>query len=226
MLKLIQPKDGGCVTSEEKPSVVDKVENVPVTVNGNKDADHEGKTQHEKTEETNNVPSHAGITKYEPGNVSAPSAMARTSQSVNPGNPLGKLTYNPITHAPSMCKYICQHGFWISLYFSQSLTWQKTLTKFIWHFSYLHADGFVRSPSDPPHYYHPTATSRRQMEQATNGSTTLPPTEGTNGNVVSNTHHSSYSLFFSCLYIIYIDFHNSFHDVSMASDVFVASYTH
>lgn len=106
MLRLIQPKDGGCVTSEEKPSVADKVENVPVTANGNKDADHEGKTPHEQTEETNNVPSHAGITKYGPGNVSAPSAMARTSQLVNPV--LGKLTYNPITHAPSMCECICQ----------------------------------------------------------------------------------------------------------------------
>lgn len=106
MLRLIQTKDGGCVTSEEKPCVADKVEKVPVTANGNKDADHEGKTQNEQTEETNNVPSCAGITKNGPGNMSAPSAMTKTSQLVNPG--LGKLTYNPITHAPSMCECICQ----------------------------------------------------------------------------------------------------------------------
>lgn len=103
MLKLIQPKDGGCVSSGERPSVKEKVEKGPVAANGNVDEDYEGKTQHEKTDETNHVPSHTDITK--PVNVSTPPAVEKTSPLASPG--LGKLTYNPITHAPSRSEFIC-----------------------------------------------------------------------------------------------------------------------
>lgn len=105
MLRLIQPKDRGCVSSGEKPSVKEKVENGPVAANGNGDDDQEGKTEHEKSDETNYVPSHTGVTKPGPVNVSAPSAVEKTSPVASPG--LGKLTYNPITHAPSRCELIC-----------------------------------------------------------------------------------------------------------------------
>lgn len=103
MLRLIQPKGGGCVSSGEKPSVKDKVEKGPAAANGNVDDDHEGKTQHEKPDETNHVPSHTGVAK--PVNVSTPPAVEKTSPLTSPG--LGKLTYNPITHAPSMPEFIC-----------------------------------------------------------------------------------------------------------------------
>ncbi|KAM7373180.1 hypothetical protein PAMP_008054 [Pampus punctatissimus] len=95
MLRLVQLKDEGGVSNKDKPKGKEKVESDPVTVNG----DHETKTQHEKTDETNHVPSHAGITKPEPVNASTPPAVEKMSTSVSPG--LGKLTYNPITHAPN-----------------------------------------------------------------------------------------------------------------------------
>lgn len=104
-LRLTQSKDRSCVTSGEKPSATDKVENGPVAANGNEDDDHEGKVQHEKTDETNNVPSHAGVADSEPVNVSALPAVEKKSPLASPG--FGKVTYNPITHAPSMCEFIC-----------------------------------------------------------------------------------------------------------------------
>ncbi|XP_022057978.1 mitogen-activated protein kinase 15 [Acanthochromis polyacanthus] len=92
MLRLIQPKDGDCVSSREKPSVkCDKVEKDPVTVNSNQDDDHEGKPQHEKIDETNHPASHTGVSK--------PLAAEKTDPVASPG--LGKITYNPITHAPN-----------------------------------------------------------------------------------------------------------------------------
>ncbi|XP_039676391.1 mitogen-activated protein kinase 15 [Perca fluviatilis] len=97
VLRLIHPKDGGCVSSIEKPHVKDKVEKDPVAVNGC--GDRGGKTQHEKTKETNDIPSHTGVTKPGPVNVSTPPAVEKTSPLSSPG--LGKLTYNPITHAPN-----------------------------------------------------------------------------------------------------------------------------
>ncbi|KAM9340055.1 mitogen-activated protein kinase 15 [Symphorus nematophorus] len=100
MLRLIQPKEEGCVSGTEKPSVKDKVEKGAVAVNGSGNADHEGEAQHEKTDETNHVPSHTGFTKPGvPVNVSTSPAGERTSPLASPG--LGKLTYNPITHAPN-----------------------------------------------------------------------------------------------------------------------------
>ncbi|XP_059206769.1 mitogen-activated protein kinase 15 isoform X2 [Centropristis striata] len=95
VLRLIQTKDGSCGT--EKPSVKDKAEKGPAAVNG--DGVHERETQHEKTEETNHVPPHTGVTKPEPVNVSTPPAVEKTSPLSSPG--VGKLTYNPITHAPN-----------------------------------------------------------------------------------------------------------------------------
>ncbi|XP_070702260.1 mitogen-activated protein kinase 15 [Pempheris klunzingeri] len=134
MVKLIQPKDRGCVSSGEKHSVKDKVEKGPGAVKSSDDDDNEGKMQHEKTE-TSHVPSHTGITK--PVNVPAPPAVESPLASPD----LGKVTYNPITHAPN---------------------------------------GFVRGPA---HHYRSTAASRKQVEQASNGSATTSPTEGTNCNV-------------------------------------------
>ncbi|XP_074469715.1 mitogen-activated protein kinase 15 [Sebastes fasciatus] len=98
MLKLIQRPNGDCVSSVEKPSVRDKVEKGPVAASGD-DEEHEGKTQHEKTEETNHGSSHTGVTKPGPVNVSTPPAVEKTSPLSSPC--LGKLTYNPITHAPN-----------------------------------------------------------------------------------------------------------------------------
>ncbi|XP_029299783.1 mitogen-activated protein kinase 15 isoform X2 [Cottoperca gobio] len=98
ILKLIQPKDGGCVSHIERPNVKDKVEKGPMAASG--DNDHEGKTQHEKTEETNHEPLHTAVTKPGPVNVSNPPAVEKTSPLSSPGG-LGKLTYNPITHAPN-----------------------------------------------------------------------------------------------------------------------------
>ncbi|XP_051246390.1 mitogen-activated protein kinase 15 [Dicentrarchus labrax] len=96
MLRLIQPKGEG----SEKPSVKDKVEKGPVAANGSVDDKHEGKTQHEKTDETNHVPSHTGVTKpVVPVCASTPLAVEKTSPTASPS--LGKLTYNPITHAPN-----------------------------------------------------------------------------------------------------------------------------
>ncbi|XP_041811306.1 mitogen-activated protein kinase 15 [Chelmon rostratus] len=99
MLRLIQPKDRGCVSSGEKPSVKEKVENGPVAANCSGHEEHEGKTQHEKTDGANYVPSHTGVTKPGPVNVSAPLALETPSPLASHG--LGKLTYNPITHAPN-----------------------------------------------------------------------------------------------------------------------------
>lgn len=104
MLRLIQPKDRGCVSSGEKPSVKEKVENGPVAANCSGHEEHEGKTQHEKTDGANYVPSHTGVTKPGPVNVSAPLALETPSPLASHG--LGKLTYNPITHAPSRCEFI------------------------------------------------------------------------------------------------------------------------
>ncbi|XP_070777841.1 mitogen-activated protein kinase 15 [Enoplosus armatus] len=161
MLRLIQPKGGGCVSTGVKPSMKDKAEG-PTSENGKEDGDHEGKTQHEKTDETNHMPSHMDVTKPGPVNASTPPAVESPLASPS----VGKLTYNPITHAPN---------------------------------------GFVRSPAGPPHYYHSTAPSRRLVEQASNGSATTSPTEGTNANVSMDqilqrgrsapvTHSRSFSL--------------------------------
>lgn len=164
MLRLIQPKNGGCDSSREKQSAKVKAEKGPVAANGNEEDGCEGKTLHEKNDETNHVPSHTVVTKSGPVNVSAIPAVEKSSPLASPC--LGKLTYNPITHAPN---------------------------------------GFVRSPTGPPHYYHSTAASRRPVEQPSNGSATTVPTEGTTANVSMDqilqrgrsapaTHNRSFSL--------------------------------
>ncbi|CAN9504027.1 unnamed protein product [Ophioblennius macclurei] len=98
MLQLTQPKDGGCASSKEKPvATSSKAEKSPVEV----DHKSEGKPQHEKRDETHQVPSHSGVTKH--AAVDAPCtaspAVEKKSPSEIPG--FGKLTYNPITHAPT-----------------------------------------------------------------------------------------------------------------------------
>lgn len=100
-----QPKNGGCDSSKEKPSAKDKAEKGPVAANGNEDDGCEGRTLHEKNDETNHVPSHTVVTKPGPVNVSAIPAVEKSSPLASPC--LGKLTYNPITHAPSMCDSFC-----------------------------------------------------------------------------------------------------------------------
>lgn len=110
MLRLVQPKDEGGVSSKDKIKGTEKVERDPMTVNGNRNGDHEAKTQDEKTE-TNHVPSHAGITKPGPVNASSPPAVEKMSPSATPG--LGKLTYNPITHAPSMSECTCTDSMYV-----------------------------------------------------------------------------------------------------------------
>lgn len=97
VLRLIQPEHGDCVSSTQRPHGKDEVEKCAVAVDGDKD--REGKTQHEKTEETNHEPSHLAVTKPEPANEPAPPAVGKTSLLSSPC--FGKLTYNPITHAPN-----------------------------------------------------------------------------------------------------------------------------
>ncbi|XP_074542810.1 mitogen-activated protein kinase 15 [Halichoeres trimaculatus] len=92
ILKLIPSKDGGCVSSGEKPSVKDEAEKCPEAANGNKDQD-------ENTNETNNLHSPTGVTKPGPMHASILPAVEKTNPLGSPG--LGKLTYNPITHAPN-----------------------------------------------------------------------------------------------------------------------------
>lgn len=99
MLRLIQPKDGGCISNGERPKEKAMAERDQEGAN----TDHEGKRQQENADETNHVPSHTGVTKPVPVNVSAPPAVEKTSPVASPG--LGKLTYNPITHVPSRCEF-------------------------------------------------------------------------------------------------------------------------
>lgn len=94
ILRLIQPKEGGCDTTRRSLAE----ENDPVARNRNGDGDHEVETA--KVDEANETSGQLGITKAEPGTVSTPPAVGKTSPHVNPA--VGKLTYNPITHAPSM----------------------------------------------------------------------------------------------------------------------------
>uniref|UniRef100_UPI0037E7341F mitogen-activated protein kinase 15 n=1 Tax=Semicossyphus pulcher TaxID=241346 RepID=UPI0037E7341F len=138
----IQPKDEGCGSTVEKPSVKDEAERGPEVENGNGDNNNVGKTQHEETAETNHLPSPTGDTKPAPVNASTLPDVEKTSPLCSPG--LGKLTYNPITHAPNV---------------------------------------FARSPVGAPHYYHPSAASRRPAEQTSNGNAVTSPTEGPNANV-------------------------------------------
>uniref|UniRef100_A0A674MQ15 Mitogen-activated protein kinase 15 n=1 Tax=Takifugu rubripes TaxID=31033 RepID=A0A674MQ15_TAKRU len=86
MLKLIQKKDS---SSGENPSATDKEGNGSEAANGNIDNDLEEKVHHK----------HTSIPKAGPMHVSTPPAVERMSPLVGPG--LGKLTYNPITHAPN-----------------------------------------------------------------------------------------------------------------------------
>lgn len=102
MLKL--PKAAACVSSQGKPEVkCDEEEKGPVAVNSQRDGSHEGKPQHEQTDETSHTPSCTDVTKPGAANASAPS-LEKTSSLPGPG--LGKITYNPITHAPSKTIYL------------------------------------------------------------------------------------------------------------------------
>lgn len=104
MLRLIQPKEGSCVSSSEKPSVkCDKGVKSQVAANSIRDGDDERKPKPEKTDETTHAPPCTGVGKTEAVNASIPPAAEKTSPLAGPG--IGKLTYNPITHAPSMRVY-------------------------------------------------------------------------------------------------------------------------
>lgn len=91
-----QLKDGGKDSDKDKLNGKDG------------DGDHEGKTQHEKTDQTNHLPSHTVITKAEPVDKSTQPAVEKISPSTSPG--MRRLTYNPITHAPSMWEFICPYS--------------------------------------------------------------------------------------------------------------------
>ncbi|KAF7669358.1 hypothetical protein LDENG_00196470 [Lucifuga dentata] len=95
----IQPKDGRCVSDKDKLSGNDKGETGPALANEDEDRDQEGKTQHEKTDQTNHVSLHSGTSKPESVNASTQPALDKMSPSTSPG--MGRLTYNPITHAPN-----------------------------------------------------------------------------------------------------------------------------
>lgn len=100
MATLVQPKGEGSASDSHKPSGKDRVEKCPVAANvGDEDGDPEGQAQPEKTDEKTLEPSHVGVSK--PAPVIAPGGLAveRMSQPLSPA--LGKLAYNPITHAPS-----------------------------------------------------------------------------------------------------------------------------
>ncbi|XP_029370391.1 mitogen-activated protein kinase 15 [Echeneis naucrates] len=91
-LRLVQPKDTVCANGREKPSVRDTEEKAPVAANVDGIDNHEQQPQREKNDEKKG-PLHMSTTNPEPLNVSTQPAVEKTS--------LGKLTYNPITHAPN-----------------------------------------------------------------------------------------------------------------------------
>lgn len=99
MLSLIEPKDGG--SSREKPAVKSNKEGEkgPVAEISNQDR----KPQQEKTDEANPVTSHTGVPKPVTVNTSSLPAVEKSSPLASPG----KVTYNPITHAPSMTIRLC-----------------------------------------------------------------------------------------------------------------------
>lgn len=95
ILRLIQPKEGCCDTTQRSLAE----ENDPVARNRNGDGGHEVETRPAKVDEANDTSGQLSITKAEPETVSTPLAVGKTSPHVNAA--VGKLTYNPITHAPS-----------------------------------------------------------------------------------------------------------------------------
>ncbi|KAM6974266.1 mitogen-activated protein kinase 15 [Tautogolabrus adspersus] len=92
MGRMILPGDGGCVSGEEKTSVKDETERDPEEGNGNGDYD-------KKTAEMDHLPSQTRLPKPGPVNASILTAVEKTSPLAS--GDLGKLTYNPITHAPN-----------------------------------------------------------------------------------------------------------------------------
>ncbi|KAM4631369.1 mitogen-activated protein kinase 15 [Polymixia lowei] len=84
-----------CVNGKDKPNGKDKGENEPVKSGD----DHEGKSQHEKASTSNHLPARTVVTKPGPVNVSIQPTMENTSPTAS--LVMGKLTYNPITHAPN-----------------------------------------------------------------------------------------------------------------------------
>lgn len=95
ILRLIQPKEGGCDTTQRSLAG----ENVPVARNRSGDGGCEVETRRAQVDETNDTSGQLGMTKANPVVVSTPLAVEKPTPHVNPA--VGKLTYNPITHAPS-----------------------------------------------------------------------------------------------------------------------------
>lgn len=98
MLRL--PNNRDCVDGQEKtsPRRCDKQDKGPVATTSN---NNERKTCKEEAGETNHEPTE--VTKTEAANASALSAKEKRSPLTAHG--LGELTYNPITHVPSMRTY-------------------------------------------------------------------------------------------------------------------------
>ncbi|KAM6899558.1 mitogen-activated protein kinase 15 [Xenentodon cancila] len=106
MLRL--PKPRGCVSSPMKPDKkCDKEEKSSVAANSQRGGRHEGKPQHEQTDKTSDVLFDPGVTKPGAANVSALSAVEKTSSLTGPG--LGKTTYNPITHVLTGAPHYSHH---------------------------------------------------------------------------------------------------------------------
>lgn len=99
ILRLIQPKEGGCDST--RCSVPD--ENDPVARNRNGDGCNKVETRPAKVEEANDASAPSGVTKAKPVTMSAPPAAGKTS--LHSDQAVGKLTYNPITHAPSTTRF-------------------------------------------------------------------------------------------------------------------------
>uniref|UniRef100_A0A667WKB0 Mitogen-activated protein kinase 15 n=1 Tax=Myripristis murdjan TaxID=586833 RepID=A0A667WKB0_9TELE len=106
MPRPIQPKQSdrtgsgssGSGSDSDKPTGNDKEEKVPdAEQDGTVDQDR--KTQHEKTDRSKSLPLHGGIIKPGPENESIQPPVEKSSRTANPV--IGKLTYNPITHAPN-----------------------------------------------------------------------------------------------------------------------------
>uniref|UniRef100_A0A8C5DVA3 Mitogen-activated protein kinase 15 n=1 Tax=Gouania willdenowi TaxID=441366 RepID=A0A8C5DVA3_GOUWI len=100
MLWRVPPKDRGGGSNRENPPC-DKKEPEP------RDGDHVRKPPLENTGQTNGELSHAVVNKPGATNVVTQPAVENTGLISSPG--LGKLSYNPITHAPSKKKSSVQY---------------------------------------------------------------------------------------------------------------------
>ncbi|XP_056154669.1 mitogen-activated protein kinase 15 [Lampris incognitus] len=91
-------ENGDCINGEDKPKEKEKGEKDPFIVNGDLD-DHDGKMQKERADKTNHLPTRTIITNVGLVNVPVQPTVEKMSPAIS--LVMGKLTYNPITHAPN-----------------------------------------------------------------------------------------------------------------------------